>query len=78
MRIATINRRLSLIVAAGAVNVHTASGGRFGPSPADAYGRWAEFTDWAGVSRPGRGRPRSRWTRSAPRRPRRGRCSGSG
>ncbi len=48
MRIATINQRLSLIVAAGAVDVHTASGGRFGPSPADAYRRWAEFTDWAG------------------------------
>ncbi len=45
MRIAVINQRLSLIQGTGAVDVHAASGGRFGPGP--AYARWAEFTDWA-------------------------------
>ncbi len=45
MRIAVINQRLSLIEGTGAVDVHAASGGRFGPGP--AYERWAEFTDWA-------------------------------
>ena len=45
MRIAVINQRLSLIQGTAAVDVHAASGGRFGPGP--AYDRWAEFTDWA-------------------------------
>ena len=45
MRIAVINQRLSLIQGTGAVDVHAASGGRFGPGP--AYEGWAEFTDWA-------------------------------
>ena len=44
MRIAVINQRLSLIQGTGAVDVHAASGGRFGPGP--AYERWAEFSDW--------------------------------
>jgi 2-keto-4-pentenoate hydratase/2-oxohepta-3-ene-1,7-dioic acid hydratase in catechol pathway len=48
MRIAVINQRLSLIQGEGAVDVHAASGGRFGPDAASAYERWAEFTDWAG------------------------------
>ena len=57
MRIAVINSRVSLIAGAGpqaasgsaigAVDVHAASGGRFGPDAASAYERWAEFTDWA-------------------------------
>jgi len=44
MRIAVINQRLSLIQGTGAVDVHAASGGLFGPGP--AYEHWAEFTDW--------------------------------
>jgi 2,4-didehydro-3-deoxy-L-rhamnonate hydrolase len=47
MRIAVINERLSIIVGAGAVDVHTASGGRFGPSAAAVYPVWRDFTDWA-------------------------------
>ena len=52
MRIAVINQRLSLIQgsgiqATGAVDVHAASGGRFGPDAAAAYERWAEFAGWA-------------------------------
>ena len=44
MRIAVINQRLSLIQGPGAIDVHAASGGRFGPGP--VYDRWAEFTGW--------------------------------
>jgi 2-keto-4-pentenoate hydratase/2-oxohepta-3-ene-1,7-dioic acid hydratase in catechol pathway len=47
MRIAVINQRLHLIQGAGAVDVHTASGGRFGPDAASGYERWAEFAGWA-------------------------------
>jgi len=47
MRIAVINQRLHLIQGAGAVDVHTASGGRFGPDTASGYERWAEFAGWA-------------------------------
>jgi 2,4-didehydro-3-deoxy-L-rhamnonate hydrolase len=50
MRIATIDGRVALIdgTGSGAVDVDTASGGRFGPQPADVYERWAEFLAWAG------------------------------
>jgi len=47
MRIATISQRLCLISGSGAVDVHTASGGRFGTDPAAVYPRWQEFADWA-------------------------------
>ena len=52
MRIAVINSRLSLITgagpqAAGAVDVHAASGGQFGPDAVSVYERWAEFAAWA-------------------------------
>src|ERR1700691_1784401 len=57
MRIAVINSRVSLITGAGsqaasgsavgAVDVHAASGGRFGPDAASVYENWAEFTSWA-------------------------------
>jgi len=32
---------------AGAIDVESASGGRFGPDPQAAFGRWAEFAVWA-------------------------------
>ena len=77
MRIAVINQRLSLIQGTGAVDVHAASGGRFGP---DAAGSTS-----AGPSSPTGPRrrtcptpSRSRPIRSARRRRRRGRCSASG
>ena len=50
MRIAVINQRLSLIAGTGAVDVHGASGGRFGPDATSAYERWTEFTDWAAAA----------------------------
>jgi 2,4-didehydro-3-deoxy-L-rhamnonate hydrolase len=47
MRIATVRQRLCLIQAGGAIDVHAASDGRFGPDAAAIYPRWAEFTQWA-------------------------------
>ena len=47
MRIASINHRGCLIVDGGAIDIHTASGGRFGPRLADLYERWDHFVDWA-------------------------------
>jgi 2,4-didehydro-3-deoxy-L-rhamnonate hydrolase len=51
MRIATINQRLHLISGDGAIEVHAASGGQFGPDPASAFDRWAEFVVWASSAR---------------------------
>ena len=50
MRIATIRGRVALIdgTGGGAVDVETASGGRFGPESAGVYERWTEFVTWAG------------------------------
>jgi 2-keto-4-pentenoate hydratase/2-oxohepta-3-ene-1,7-dioic acid hydratase in catechol pathway len=47
MRIANLRQRLSLIAVDGAVDVQTASDGRFDADPAAVYARWREFTDWA-------------------------------
>ena len=49
MRIANVNGRLKLLVADGAVDVETASGGRFSADPQAAYARFAELQDWAGT-----------------------------
>ena len=43
MRIANVSHRLCLIQGSGAIDVHDASGGRFGPDAAAVYPRWAEF-----------------------------------
>jgi 2-keto-4-pentenoate hydratase/2-oxohepta-3-ene-1,7-dioic acid hydratase in catechol pathway len=51
MRIANVSQRLSLIQDGGAIDVHAASDGRFGPDPAAVYPRWAEFTAWAAAAR---------------------------
>jgi 2-keto-4-pentenoate hydratase/2-oxohepta-3-ene-1,7-dioic acid hydratase in catechol pathway len=48
MRIAVINQRLSLIQPGGAVDVHAASDGRFGPG--SVYDRWTEFAAWAAAA----------------------------
>jgi 2,4-didehydro-3-deoxy-L-rhamnonate hydrolase len=47
MRIANIERRLALLIGGGALDVHQASAGRFGPDPASAYERWDELRAWA-------------------------------
>jgi len=47
LRIANISGRLSVITGDLAVDVHSASDGRFAPDPAAVYPRWAEFRQWA-------------------------------
>ncbi|WP_434445404.1 fumarylacetoacetate hydrolase family protein [Lentzea sp. E54] len=48
MRIANLDHRAVLVLAGDrAVDIATASNGRFGPDPADVYRRWDEFTAWA-------------------------------
>jgi 2,4-didehydro-3-deoxy-L-rhamnonate hydrolase len=46
MRIVNIDNRLCVITALGAVDVATASAGRFSADIAEVYGRWSEFRDW--------------------------------
>jgi 2-keto-4-pentenoate hydratase/2-oxohepta-3-ene-1,7-dioic acid hydratase in catechol pathway len=52
MRIANHDNRAVLLVSdEQAIDIHEASGGKFGPSIADVYSHWAEFSSWAsGVS----------------------------
>jgi 2-keto-4-pentenoate hydratase/2-oxohepta-3-ene-1,7-dioic acid hydratase in catechol pathway len=47
MRLANLNGRLALITAAGAIDVETASDGRFASDPQAVYERWDEFAHWA-------------------------------
>lgn len=47
MRIANLSNRLSIVTEGRAVDVHTASNGRFGPDPHSVYDDWEAFTDWA-------------------------------
>lgn len=50
MRIANHDNRTVLLVSDEAgIDVHTASGGRFGPDLALVYARWEEFSEWAGA-----------------------------
>lgn len=51
MRIATVRQRLCLITDDGAIDVHAASDGQFGPDPAAVYSRWQEFRNWAADAR---------------------------
>jgi len=47
MRIANLTGRLVLVADELALDVETASGGRFGPDPATVFGAWDEFSAWA-------------------------------
>ncbi|MET7988453.1 MULTISPECIES: fumarylacetoacetate hydrolase family protein [unclassified Streptomyces] len=47
MRIATLADRAVLLVEDGAVDIATASNGRFGSDPMELLDRWAEFETWA-------------------------------
>ena len=47
MRIGNLDGRLVIVTGARAVDVESASGGRFGPGPQAVYDRWAEFAAWA-------------------------------
>jgi 2,4-diketo-3-deoxy-L-fuconate hydrolase len=50
MRIATVRGRLAVLTPAGALDVATASDGKFGPDPQTAFDDWAAFTDWAATA----------------------------
>lgn len=54
-RVANLAGRLVLLVDGGAVDVATASGGRWGPDPMSPYEDWDAFAAWAGD--PGAGEP---------------------
>ncbi len=47
MKIANHDGRLALVVDGGVIDVHAASGGRFGPDPASAYAGWDDLVAWA-------------------------------
>jgi 2,4-didehydro-3-deoxy-L-rhamnonate hydrolase len=47
VKLANLDGRASLIVDGGAVDVHDASGGRFGPGPPSVYDVWDDFRTWA-------------------------------
>ena len=47
MRIANVQGRLKLLIADGALDVETASGGRIGADPQHVYERWDELRSWA-------------------------------
>ncbi|BDZ45500.1 fumarylacetoacetate hydrolase family protein [Naasia aerilata] len=52
MRIANLSGRLVIISGAEAVDVESASGGRFSADPQAVYERWPEFLEWAAGSSP--------------------------
>ncbi|MGV9798435.1 fumarylacetoacetate hydrolase family protein [Mycobacterium sp. NPDC003449] len=47
MRIANLRDRLVLLTDGGAIDVHTASAGRFGPDPQAVFEDWPAFAGWA-------------------------------
>jgi len=57
MRIGRIDDRLALVSGDHALDVHTASDGRFAADPDLVFDRWREFTDWAAGQAPGDGAP---------------------
>lgn len=51
MKLANVAGRAALVLDDGIADLETASGGRFGPDPMDAYARWHELRDVAaGIS----------------------------
>jgi 2,4-diketo-3-deoxy-L-fuconate hydrolase len=46
VRIANLSNRLTIVTEGRAVDVHAASGGRFGPNPHSVYDDWEAFIDW--------------------------------
>ncbi|MGX5682272.1 fumarylacetoacetate hydrolase family protein [Schumannella luteola] len=47
MRIANLDGRLALITPEGAIDVHRASDGRFGPDPMSAFDDWDALLEWS-------------------------------
>ena len=52
MRFAVLDDRAVVLHADGAVDVHEASQGRFGPDPMTCYDQWASFLTWAADASP--------------------------
>ena len=50
MKLANHAGRLALVVEGGVLDVHDASGGRFGPDPASAYDEWRDLVVWAATA----------------------------
>lgn len=50
MKLANVAGRLALVVDGGAIDVHAASDGRFGPDPATAYDDWDALVAWAATA----------------------------
>lgn len=50
MRVGNLRGRAVLIGDAGALDVHDASAGRYGPDPSSVFERWADFSEWASSS----------------------------
>jgi 2-keto-4-pentenoate hydratase/2-oxohepta-3-ene-1,7-dioic acid hydratase in catechol pathway len=51
MRIANLDGRLTLVTTDGAIDVHAASEGRFGPDPMRAFDEWPALVQWARTQR---------------------------
>lgn len=53
MRIANVDGRATIVLSpTSGADVHTASGGRFGPGLTDLYDRWDSFSAWAADAAP--------------------------
>lgn len=50
MHLATVAGRSTVLTDRGALDVHRASGGQFGPDPLSVYDRWDEFVAWHAAS----------------------------
>ena len=50
MKIANLDGRMALLVDGGAIDIHDASDGRFGPDPSTGFEQWAELRAWAGTA----------------------------
>ncbi|WNM34773.1 fumarylacetoacetate hydrolase family protein [Streptomyces sp. Li-HN-5-11] len=66
MRLANLARRLHLITDSGAVDVESASDGRFDADPQKIYARWPEFRAWAETADLSQGRRYAREALGAP------------
>ena len=66
MRIANLTGRLVLLTESGAVDVHEASQGRFGPDPMAVYNQWPDFTRWVDLTDLPAGRPYDKLQLDAP------------
>ncbi|MCL2535766.1 MAG: fumarylacetoacetate hydrolase family protein [Nocardiaceae bacterium] len=50
MRMANLSGRAVLVADDRAIDIHSASSGRFGPDPASIYADWEAFTAWAATA----------------------------